>query len=212
MNRSLQTIIQPAPPTILLFFAIPISALYWLAPRVAFPWVRFARPTKPSDAMTAWFLHLWCKQEACQRHQACRITWQLRKQFVPLLSRRRRASKEASRRRPIRAWRQHGKLLLEPPDCASFMSIIIMISVGGIIAARKIYPSVLSSAHTTHDDLEPPWVAPLTVSGKRLTAGWRRENHFARNVSMQVQLVVWVATLGPTSGPTSWTIDCAFLR
>ena len=122
---SLPTIIQPAPPTIQFLFAIPISALYWLVPRVAFPWLLFPRPIKPSDAMTAWFLHLWCRQEACQRHQACRITWQLRKQFVPLLSRRRRASKEASRRRPIRAWRQHGRLLLEPPDCASSMSIMM---------------------------------------------------------------------------------------
>ena len=86
-------------------------------------------------------------------------------------------------------------------------------SVGEIdTLIRKIYPSVLSSAHTAHDDLEPPWVAPLTVSGKRLNAGRRRENHYARNVPMQVQLVLWVATLGPTSGPTSWTIDCAFLR
>jgi hypothetical protein len=106
-------------------FAIPISALYWLVPRVAFPWLLFPRPIKPSDAMAAWFLHLWCRQEACQRHQACRITWQLRKQFVPLLSRRRRASKEASRRRPIRTWRQHGRLLLEPPDRASFVSIMM---------------------------------------------------------------------------------------
>jgi hypothetical protein len=106
------------------FFAIPISALYWLEPRVVFPWLLFPRPIKPSGAMTAWFLHLWCRQEACQRHQACRISWQLRKRFVPLLSRRRRASKEASRRRPIRAWKHHGKLLLEPPGCASFMSIM----------------------------------------------------------------------------------------
>ena len=44
-----------------------------------------------------------------------------------------------------------------------------------------------SSAHTTHDDLEPPWVAPLTMSGKRLTAGWPRENNYTRNVSMKVQ-------------------------
>ena len=142
---------------------------------------------------------------AVRRHQAsadCRRPPPSADRRRPPSTVRRRPPPSAVRRRANKMLWGTNKNQLNPLKSVGEIDTLI----------RKIYPSVLSSAHTAHDDLEPPWVAPLTVSGKRLNAGRRRENHYARNVPMQVQLVLWVATLGPTSGPTSWTIDCAFLR